>query len=225
MADEPTGPSVDDEGKPETPAVQAVDKRKQRNRQYAALAIGAVGIVVAVVIARRNAANASTSTAAPTLGTGGQVASGPDNTAGTDLTGAFGATLSQLAAGQAAQTSALSGVNANLSKIQSELNAQNGHGPLVNPAPAPAQLPKLSASLFTKFLPGYGANAANIQTVGTVGAGGKYSGGQVTGGAPVYALEGTAYGPVWEQGFNMAQLPAGTKIGTPAELHNYVRPA
>lgn len=218
---------VDENGQPETPAVQATEKRKTRNRQLAALAIGAVGIVVAIVFARRNSA-ASSSTGMPTgLGTSGTLASGPGADGSQLDMSTFGALLSQLQAGQAANTAALGGVNANLTKIQQELDAQHGK-PAPKPTPGPVappvkSLPKLVANTFAAFLPGYGANAAAVQQVGTVGAGGKYSGHQVTGGAPVYALVGTKFGPVWEQNFNMAQLPAGTKIGTPAELHNYVR--
>lgn len=213
---------VDENGQPETPTVQAAEKRKTRNRQYAALAIGAVGIVVAIVLAKNRAAAAQASSA-PTLGTSGTLASGPGADGQQLDLSTFGATLSQLAAGQAANTSALQGVNSSLGKIQQELNAQQGmHQTAPPPAPKPA-LPKLSASMFAQFLPGYGAKAANVQQVGTVGAGGKYSGHQVTGGAPVYALVGTGFGPVWEQNFDMSKLPAGTKIGTPAQLHNYVQ--
>lgn len=215
---------VDEDGRPETPAVQASEKKKLRNRQYAALAIGAVGIVVAIVLAKRNAAANSSSSYPTGLGTSGTVASGPTDTTGGDPTAAFGSLLSQLQAGQAANTAALQGLTTNLGQVQQELHAQHGNPPnppKPSPAPKPA-LPQLVSSVFAKFLPGAGPNVANVEQTGTI-QNGRYTGKQVSGGAPVYALVNTGFGPIWEQNANFSQLPSGTKVGTPASLHNYVQ--
>lgn len=100
-------------------------------------------------------------------------------------------------------------------------------GPSPKPAPTPKPGPKQLKPVNPKDFPvNIGASTdqgRGVLTFATItGPGGKYTGGNVAGGAPVYALVNTGFGPVWEQGKDFATLPAGTKIGTLAQFKEYI---
>lgn len=220
-----TEPAVDKDGKPETPVTQAVEKSKNDNRVKAGLALAAIGIVIAVFLARRNAsAGAATSGVPPTAGGGaGQVAgTGVDTSYIQNLQGQLGglqgqlgsvqtllgheqATNATLLASEKAQNSALAALKKQLAALA---HAQGGKGS------TPAEI---NASSYAKNI---AAGGAHMTTVGSIGAGGKYTGKNSAQGAPVYALVQTGYGPVWEQGYNPSKLPAGTPVGTLPQFSN-----
>lgn len=78
--------------------------------------------------------------------------------------------------------------------------------PHPNPTPSPLptpNLPKISASSFPQFIPFFSQQLVAIP-----------KGGGVTGGAPVYAVEGSAYGPLYAQG-----APAATAYRSGGQLY------
>jgi hypothetical protein len=210
---------VDADGHPETPVSQAVEKKTQQNRVKAGLALAAIGIVVAVILARRNAAGSAQATSGvpPTAGGGaGSVAgSGIDNSYVQNLQGQLGglqtqlgsvqtllgheqATNATLLASEKAQNSALAALKKQLAALA---HAQGGKGS------TPAEI---NASNYAKDV---GAGKGGFSLIGSI-TGGKYAGKNSKSGAPVYALVNTGYGPVWEQGLDPSKLPNGTKVAT-----------
>lgn len=99
--------------------------------------------------------------------------------------------------------------------------------PKAPPTPAPKAgrlpLPPVNPGKFPTQIPLNAIPAADALTIlGSVGAGGKFTGHNVAGGAPVYAIL-PPYG-VAIQGFNAKNLPAGTKLATLKSLAKYVQP-
>lgn len=218
MSDEPTDPPVDENGAPETPVEQAVDKRKKKNLTYAALALGAIGVVVTILIGRRNAAASATSGGAPDLSGAGQsgIIPGSSSTGANGLPSGdpYGTQLASLNAGQLANASALA-------RLEQELNAMHGKPPYTQyPAPHPPGKPppgKLpSPGVYAKDLPK--GNGLTILLGKITGKGGQYTGHEVTGGAPVYAY----YGGGWHQNFTPANLAVGTQLATLAPYQRNV---
>jgi len=146
---------VDENGKPEGPAAQAIEKRKHKNLVYAGLALGAIGIVVAIYLARKNSAAAAAGTSANPLGTTGNVAGGTTDTGSTGsssgdttqlglglndlnnqqasfatqlaaLTTADSSFHDQVAAQNTANASAQAGLLASIDRLTSELKTTTG---------------------------------------------------------------------------------------------------
>lgn len=100
---------------------------------------------------------------------------------------------------------------------------QQGQGSTPKPGtppgpPKPGGLPRLNSHNFPEFLDAWGSNAANVVRLGTIGKPTAH----VTGGAPVYALVGSAYGPIWKQYYDPRRLPKNTPIATLSTLRGYV---
>lgn len=205
---------VDDQGNPETPTKVALEKKKKKNLTYFGLALGALGVVVAVVVARRNAATGTTGTSANLPLTTGQVAGAgsgaPMDSSGSSSSDAqYQALAQQLSDFEGSSQAAQAGFVASLDHLTSVLNST--HGPAT--APAAGTLPALNPANFPRTI------AANeIEKIGSDPTANHYSGFQLKGGAPLYAfIKG-----VWTQGVNPNSAPAGTVFGTPISLDKYV---
>lgn len=205
---------VDEDGNPETPAHQAAEKQKQAQRVKVGLALAAIGIVVAVMLAKRSSsqnAGAPTSGMPPTPpGSADLAGSGVDLSS---LQNELGGLQTQLGAQQATNAQLLAQEKANANAIAALKNwiahhqpAQQGGGH------TPAEI---NAGAYPKNVP---QAKGGMTIVGHIIAGHKYQGKNSRSGAPVYALVSTGFGPVWEQNFNMSQLPPGTPIATPSPL-------
>lgn len=95
--------------------------------------------------------------------------------------------------------------------------------PVAAPTPSPGNtgspawqnLPQVRSGDFGQFL----APGQQIHVIGNQGAGG-YTGYDVGGGVPVYALiRGT-----WQQNWNPADIKAGVQLGIPQGFEGYIRP-
>lgn len=85
----------------------------------------------------------------------------------------------------------------------------------VSSSPAPTAESASSSGAYA-LVPG--AGGSEFAVLGRLGSGGQYSGANVSGGAPVYAL---VHGS-WIQGFDAAQLPAGTPLATPTAYAGHI---
>lgn len=204
---------VDEDGRPEGPQGIAAEKRKKRNIAYFGIALAAGGIVVAIVLARRNAAAAQSAQSAqssyqyPQLP--GAASSGVPS--GSDISAGLGSIQAQFAATAAAQATAQAALLAELQKI--EKGQKTVPAPKPKPIPNPGQATKKPPLLSTWF--------PRTESAGAIlNLGGAHQAGlqHVSGGAPTYALQ---HGQ-WTQGFDYAHLPAGTPIGTLKGLNQYV---
>lgn len=246
MAEEAgTAPEVDENGEPETPVKQALDKKKKKNLLYAGLALGALAIVVAIYLARRNAAAQQAAASSATLpNTSGTLAGAdPGNSTNADaftqlglgisnLSGQEAALQGQLASQQAASLKAQAGLQAAINRLTAELKATQSGGNHTKPPPGtgvgktPARpvakpkkkvLPKVNAAAFPNAFPEFAPNAPGVTVLGVVGQPGLRN---VSGGAPVYGLVNGPYGPVWEQG--AAATKPGDKVATLSRFKQYI---
>lgn len=98
-----------------------------------------------------------------------------------------------------------------------------GPKPSPTPSPGPKKLKPVNAADFPTNVGALTPAGQGMLTFATItGPNGKYQGGNVSGGAPVYALVNTGFGPVWEQGKDFASLPAGTKVATLQQFRDYI---
>lgn len=215
---------VTEDGTPATPAAQVAEKQKQKQRTYVGIALAGVGIVVAIVLARKNAANnaaaqQAAAQQATTPGLGAGTVAGANNDYSGMFQSEFGslqqqntALQQQLASQQAQQAASQNALLAALTKLTGELNTKGGTQPEQN-----AHL--FNSANYPQFMPGL---TSKFDVFGSI-KNGKIVGGNVgNSGAPVYALMNTGFGPIWEQDFNPATLPAGTEVGTPGQFSQYV---
>lgn len=204
---------VDEDGEPETPAKQAVDKRKKRNMTYAGLALGAVAVVIGIVTLRNRSASASSG--APTFPTlpQGSVLGADQGAGGPSSSGdPFAALESQLSTQNQQQLAATAGLGAALNRLASELHASGG----ANKGDQARTLPHLNAASYARLLP----KGATVDVIGADPTAGHYSGSNLRLGAPLYALVGGQ----WRQGVAPGSAPAGTLFGTLPQFAGYIAP-
>lgn len=208
---------VDENGRPEGPAEQAVEKRKHRNLTYAALGLAGVGVAITVYLAKRGSSGGASSYQYPQLGpsmtTGGGLAGGGSPSGGdtSSQDAAYQALANQLQANETANLAAQQGFTSALNRLAAELHAGSGGAP----SPGSNYLPPVNAGAFARMLPG----SSTMDILGTETAHG-YQGEQLRGGAPLYAL---IHGQ-WIQGLAPSRAPVGTIFATTPTFARYAVP-
>jgi hypothetical protein len=208
-------PAVDADGRPESPAEAAVEKHKKKQLTYFGLALGAVGVVVAIFTLRRSSSSSSSSTL-PTFsgaGTGlvaGSGSAGDASSGGSNTDAGLAALQAQLATDQQQNAAAQAGLASALARLASELHATGGG----NRGDQARTLAKVNAADYARVLP----SGAQVEVIGSDTAKGKYTGAQLALGAPLYAwVKGK-----WVQGINPKTAAAGTIFGTTKQFDPYV---
>ena len=239
MATEPAGtaPEVDEDGKPETPVEQAVEKKKHKNLLYAGLALGALGIVVAIYLARKNSAATTAATTANSAidpSTGLPYASEVAGSSGSaDPTGQItqiglgenqlqteiSTLTSQLGAQNTASLNAQKGLEASIERLTQELAAA-GHPPKAPTSGTNKVTNKVNSGAFAQAFAEFAPGAPKVDILGTVGSPTLKNVG--ASGAPVYALVNGPYGPVYEQGAAVSGAKKGTTLVTLQQFANRV---
>lgn len=186
---------------------------KDRKTQLAA---GGAAAVVAYALYRRKVAPA-----------------GSDTTSGstTAANGSLTDPVAAAALGQAStETNIVSDLQPLLEQLQQSITGLQS-SPTTPPVAPPVKKPAPTPSTITKhilpvlnpgnFVPTFLRGSKDLLGLGTIGAGGVFTGQNVTGGAPVYFLEPGATSA--HQGMRGTE-PAGTKLFTLASLKSYVSP-
>lgn len=185
---------------------------------------GAAVVVIAVFLHAKGstsapaAAQAQGSTTPPTSA----ISTGDLASFESAITAQQDAFLQKIQAGVAATTPSGSGTTTQTSPPPAVAPVSGGT-PTVTPEPTPTPTPPAtttppptSEAISPAAVGAYaivpGPGGTGLAELGQItGAGGQYTGENVSGGAPVYALVGGS----WVQGFDAAQLPPGTRLATP----------
>lgn len=207
------GGAVDEDGQPETPTKAALDKRRKKNLTYTGIALGAIGVVVAIMTLRRGSSSTSGATV-PMLdpnSTGTVAGMGSaGTTTGSNSGDPFASLESQLASNQAQSIAAQGSLTTALARLTSELHASGG----ANKGDQARSLAKVNAADYARVLP----TGTQVEVIGQETAAGKYTGAQLALGAPLYAwIAGK-----WQQGINPKTAPKGTIFGTTTQFDPYI---
>lgn len=90
-----------------------------------------------------------------------------------------------------------------------------------SPVPATNPRPAINAAAYPVNISANGLPGDPLVTLGIIGPGAIFTGHNVGGGAPVYAIVGNQA----VQGFNPSTLPAGTRLATLQKFQSYIAPA
>lgn len=210
----PVPGQVDDHGRPETPAEQAVEKRRNKQLAIAGVGAGLAGLLY-VVLKSRSAASSSTSGYSyPTLGDG----TATDST-GTDSTSDdTNSILSQLQQNDADEQTLFGNLSSSMAEEFAGLTAAEQQQAS---NPTSASSPPKSTSPTTPNYQTIDIGGTVYDVLGALGAksgsGYEYTGYEVGGGAPVYA--GNAAGGV-AQGYG--NYAPGNYLYTPVANQNLI---
>jgi len=169
------------------------------------LALGGAGAVVAFALYRKHVANAAAASSSS-------------------------GTVTDPTATQAFDASTLeNGIVGDLQPEIDSLAAQLAGLKPGSPAPTPpgkkpptkTKLPPVNATQFPVSIPASGLPGDPFVGLGVLGANGSFTGHNVVGGAPVYALEGNTA----VQNFDPRKLPKGTRLVTLKKFAAYINPA